>query len=139
MKPLKKILLAEDDEDDRMIFDDIIEQLKTEDDFTFCAVDNGLKVIQLLGQLEVSELPDLVILDQNMPQMNGKEALGLLKDDPRWQHIPVVIYSTFNDVKLAATCLEMGADQVITKPDSYEGFNAVISQLVGKYLFKRAQ
>lgn len=139
MKPLKKILLAEDDEDDRMIFDDIVEQLKIENDFTLCAVDNGLKVIQLLGQLDDSELPALVILDQNMPQMNGKEALGLLKDDPRWKHIPVVIYSTFNDAKLAATCLEMGADQVITKPDSYEGFNAVISQLVGKYLFERAQ
>jgi CheY-like chemotaxis protein len=139
MKPLKKILLAEDDEDDRMIFDDIVTQLKVENDFAFSAVDNGLKVIQLLGQLEASDLPDLVILDQNMPQMNGKEALGLLKDNPHWKHIPVVIYSTFNDAKLAATCLEMGADQVITKPDSYEGFNAVISQLVNKYFFGRVQ
>ncbi|MGO4290157.1 response regulator [Chitinophaga sp. RAB17] len=139
MKPFKKILLAEDDEDDRMIFDDIVEQLKMVNDFTFSAVDNGLKVIQLLAQLETSALPDLIILDQNMPQMNGKEALGLLKEDPRLKHIPVVIYSTFNDARLAAICLEMGADQVITKPDSYEGFNAVISQLVGKYLFEKVQ
>jgi CheY-like chemotaxis protein len=137
MRTLKKILLAEDDEDDRMIFDDIVEQLKLENDFNFCTVDNGLKVIQLLAQLEAAELPDLVILDQNMPQMNGKEALGLLKEDQRLMHIPVVIYSTFNDAKLAETCLDMGAAQVITKPDSYEGFNTVISQLVNRYLFEK--
>lgn len=138
MKSIKKILLAEDDEDDRMIFDDIVSQLMLENNFTFCSVDNGLKVLQFLEGLEEPELPDLVILDQNMPQMNGKEALGLLKEDQRLKHIPVVIYSTYNDARLAAACLDMGAAQVITKPDSYEGFNRVITQLVDNYLFKKA-
>jgi CheY-like chemotaxis protein len=74
MTTLKKILLAEDDEDDRVIFEEIIQQYQEEKTFSFHAVENGSLLIQLLNQelgAGPEELPSLLVLDQNMPQMNG--------------------------------------------------------------------
>ncbi|KAA2243259.1 response regulator [Chitinophaga agrisoli] len=132
MTGFKRILLAEDDEDDKMIFSEILNELKTDYHFHFDAVDNGLQIVQLLRQDEA--LPDLVVLDQNMPQMNGKETLEVIKSDPRLKHIPVVIYSTYNDGRLSDECLRIGATQIITKPDSFEGFRTMILMLVTQYL-----
>ena len=130
----KKILLAEDDEDDKMIFSEILNELKATKDFHFNAVDNGLQILQLLK--DDAQLPDLVVLDQNMPQMNGKETLQIIREDARLHHIPVVIYSTYNDSRLSSECFSIGVTQIITKPDSFEGFRDMIVTLVDKYLPK---
>lgn len=130
----KRILLAEDDEDDKMIFSEILNELRVHNNFHFDAVDNGLQIIQLLNNGE--PLPDLVVLDQNMPQMSGKETLEAIRGDARLHHIPVVIYSTYNDSRLSNECFSIGATQIITKPDSFEGFRQMIVTLVDKYLHK---
>ncbi len=132
----KKILLAEDDEDDRMIFEEIVRQLQEQHPFDFEAVENGSRAIQLLNTLEggAGQLPALIVLDQNMPQMSGKEALAYLKSHPVLSGIPVVIFSTYNDSRLSNECIRLGAVQTITKPDSYEDFHAVVSRLVNEFL-----
>jgi CheY-like chemotaxis protein len=138
MTTLKKILLAEDDEDDRVIFEEIIQQYQEEKTFSFHAVENGSLLIQLLNQelgAGPEELPSLLVLDQNMPQMNGQEAVKISKGHPDLRNIPVVIFSTYNDSRLANECLSLGAAQTITKPDSYEGFQRVIGKLIGEFLF----
>ncbi|UYQ94596.1 response regulator [Chitinophaga horti] len=129
----KKILLAEDDEDDRLIFSAIVNDLGNASDFVFETVENGIDVIQYLKRHE-EELPSLIILDQNMPRMNGRETLAALKADDRFAHIPVVIYSTYNDSRLINECMTGGADQIITKPDSFEGFRDMILKLSARYL-----
>ncbi|SEW36904.1 response regulator [Chitinophaga arvensicola] len=134
----KKILLAEDDEDDRVIFEEIIQQYQEERTFSFHAVENGSLLIQLLNhELEAApkEPPSLLVLDQNMPQMNGQEALKIIKAHPQLKNIPVVIFSTYNDSRLSNECLNLGAAQTITKPDSYEGFQRVIGKLIEEFLF----
>lgn len=138
----KKILLAEDDEDDRMIFGEIVQQYQEEKEFSFQAVENGSLLIQLLNKgLEDNPdvLPSLLVLDQNMPQMNGQEALKVIKDHPAFKTIPVVIFSTYNDSRLANECLELGAVLTITKPDSYEGFQKVIGGLIAEFLFPQKE
>lgn len=132
MAEYKRLLLAEDDEDDKMIFSEIVRSLEFNDIIQFDAVDNGRQIIQLLEKSV--NLPDLVVLDQNMPQLNGKETLELLKQDARFHHIPVVIYSTYNDSRLTRECFNIGARQVITKPDSFDGFREMIMMLVDNYL-----
>jgi len=131
MTVYKKIMLAEDDEDDKWIFTEIMKGLTANDKIRFDAVDNGLQIIQALENN--AELPDLVILDQNMPQLNGKETLELIKKSDRFNHIPVVIYSTYNDSRLSNECFDIGATQIITKPDTFEGFKEMIEMLVKKY------
>lgn len=134
MTVFKRILLAEDDEDDKMIFTEIVQGLIGDSNIRFDAVDNGLQIIQALESSP--ELPDLVVLDQNMPQLSGKETLEIIKNDDRFHHIPVVIYSTYNDSRLSNECFDIGATQIITKPDSFEGFKEMIVMLVEKYLQK---
>jgi CheY-like chemotaxis protein len=124
-------MLAEDDEDDKWIFSEIMKGLTADGNIHFNAVDNGVQIMQALENNP--ELPDLVILDQNMPQLNGKETLKLIKKSDRFNHIPVVIYSTYNDSRLSNECFNIGATQIITKPDTYEGFKEMIEMLVRKY------
>jgi CheY-like chemotaxis protein len=131
MTVYKKIMLAEDDEDDKWIFSEIMKGLTADGNIHFNAVDNGVQIMQALENNP--ELPDLVILDQNMPQLNGKETLKLIKKSDRFNHIPVVIYSTYNDSRLSNECFNIGATQIITKPDTYEGFKEMIEMLVRKY------
>lgn len=134
MTVYKKIMLAEDDEDDKWIFTEIMKELTADGSIHFDAVDNGLQIMQALENN--AELPDLVILDQNMPQLNGKETLELIKKSDRFNHIPVVIYSTYNDSRLSKECVNIGATQIITKPDTFEGFKEMIEMLVHKYCRK---
>ena len=131
MTGYKKIMLAEDDEDDKWIFTEIMKELTADGTIRFNAVDNGLQIMQALENNP--ELPDLVILDQNMPQLNGKETLELIKKNDRYNHIPVVIYSTYNDSRISKECFTIGATQIITKPDTFEGFRDMIETLVKKY------
>ncbi|MCK7554349.1 response regulator [Chitinophaga sedimenti] len=132
-KTYRKILLAEDDEDDRLIFSAIVNDLGHDGEFSFEAVENGIDVLQYLDAHSTA-LPSLIILDQNMPKMNGRETLAALKSDERFAHIPVVIYSTYNDTRLIHECMTGGAEQIITKPDSFDGFRDMILKLSGRYL-----
>lgn len=136
MTKFRKILLAEDDEDDRMIFEEIVRQLQGRHDFDFEMVENGSRMIQLLDTLSDGgdQLPALIVLDQNMPQMSGQEALAYVKASPLLSDIPVVIFSTYNDNRLMKECIQLGAVRTITKPDSYEGFHDVIELLVTEFV-----
>src|ERR1044072_187215 len=131
MTEYKRIMLAEDDEDDKWIFTEIMKGLTADGSIHCDAVDNGLQIMQALENNP--ELPDLLILDQNTPQLNGKETLELIKKSERFNHIPVVIYSTYNDSRLSKECVSIGATQIITKPDTFEGFKEMIEMLVKKY------
>ena len=117
----KKVLLAEDDEDDRHFFQDFLSGHSRVE--LLPSVTNGAEVLAYLDTVSSnSALPDLIILDQNMPKMNGRETLTQLKADPRWSSIPVVVYSTYKDSTLVADCTRLGAAAVKAKPDSEEGY-----------------
>ena len=109
----------DDDIDDRTIILDALEQLNAGDLVT-CA-DNGETAIRLLDQYAASgNFPQLIVLDLNMPKMNGTETLRNLKMDLRFKNIPVVIYSTsVNPVEKEAS-MQLGAQSYITKPLTYK-------------------
>jgi len=125
----KKILLADDDADDRDIFKQILMEKKEVE--LLASVENGLEVIDYLKiVLDKRHLPDLIILDHNMPRMNGKQTLGYLKSSERYLHIPVVIYSTYSDNKLVDECASLGASMVASKPARYDEYKAMINQFL---------
>ena len=125
----KKILLADDDADDRGIFEQIL--LGKKDVELLATVEDGLEVIDYLKIVsDNSHLPDLIILDHNMPRMNGKQTLGYLKSSHRYLHIPVVIYSTYSDHKLIDECVILGASMVASKPAGYNEYKAMINQFL---------
>ena len=121
----RKVLLAEDDADDRQFFNEFLEN---RDDIILLPIaDNGEVLFEILQHItKITDLPDLIILDQNMPKTNGLQALRLLKADGRYAHIPVSIYSTYTDEELIKKGFESGAFQVVSKPISKEGYHQMM-------------
>jgi len=127
------ILLADDDPVDRELF---IEGMNdTGYQFNVTEVENGEELIQHLSTS--ASLPDLIILDLNMPVKDGRETLKELKTSERFRHIPVFILSTSNarfDVELACNT---GANLFLVKPHGYKEIVEMLNSLFtlfGKYV-----
>jgi len=84
---------------------------------TVVFAENGIEALERLA----AETVDLVLLDITMPGMDGYEALSRMKADPALAHIPVVMVTAIDGVESVVRCLELGADDYVTKP-----FNPVI-------------
>jgi CheY-like chemotaxis protein len=123
MEP-KRILLAEDDIDDQKLFLDFLQNRS--DMLILPIVENGVMVLEVMRSLSVNNLPDLIILDQNMPQKNGLQTLEDLKSDSHFSSIPVVIYSTYADAMLTRKAMEKGALLVAMKPLNEQGYHDMI-------------
>lgn len=130
----KFILLAEDDQDDRIIFLEAFEELDI-NSVRLETVEDGIDVINRLKDIvNEDDLPGLFILDQNMPKMTGKATLAYLKANDRYKNIPVIIYSTYPDSSLVNEFVSLGAEQVIAKPDSYGGFKDMVHTFINDYM-----
>ncbi|MES2892660.1 MAG: response regulator [Bacteroidota bacterium] len=125
----RRLLLAEDDEDDRMLFSDFLEE---RNDFELVhSCENGMEVIEYLDAIiNVDELPNLVVLDQNMPKMTGSQTLQSLKSTPRYAQIPVAVYTTYMDRRLIDECYKSGAITVVAKPISPSGYHQMMDELI---------
>jgi len=75
---------------------------------------------------DTSDLPGLILLDLNMPGIDGREVLGTIKADPLLRRIPVVILTTSSDERDIKHCYEIGASTYIQKPVSFSGLAAAI-------------
>lgn len=125
----KRVLIADDDEDDREIFERVIGR-KTNINLVR-SVENGKAVIEFLESAQSpEELPHLIILDHNMPQLNGAETLGIIKSTEKYASIQVVIYSTYSDHNLTARCHALGASLVLAKPSSMKEYEALIDRFL---------
>jgi CheY-like chemotaxis protein len=124
-----RVLLAEDDSDDRDLFKTFFAHRK--DIVLMPAVTNGLEVIDSLNSA-VSDVdwPDLIVLDHNMPLMNGKQTLQFLNSHERFSKIPAVIYSTYADTNLIIDCKNLGAKMVATKPIDDEGYQKMMDDFL---------
>jgi CheY-like chemotaxis protein len=71
-------------------------------------------------QPELSPIPDIILLDLNMPKMSGREVLKKLKTDPRFRAIPVIILTTSKEVEDVKLCYALGANSYITKQPSFD-------------------
>ncbi|GGH78489.1 CheY-like chemotaxis protein [Filimonas zeae] len=125
----KNILLADDDGDDRLIFTQVFELLGS-NKAKLSIVENGLEVIDFLDKAADNELPSLIILDHNMPKMNGKQALHYIKSTERYKHIDVIIYSTYNDSPFVEECGKLGAASIEVKPSSYEEYVSMVQRFL---------
>ena len=124
----KKIFLIDDDIDDRLIFEELLKATDADTLLTFA--ENGLEMIAQLEKASDDDLPDMIILDQNMPKMTGKESLIFLKESRRYRHIPTFIYSTYQVRDFYSECLELGACDVVAKPDTIIAYREMIERFL---------
>ena len=89
-------------------------------------------VTELIPALEKTyskDLPQVILLDINMPKVSGKELLGWIRADLRFRHIPVVMFTTSTSRNDKIECMQLGANCFLTKPNSYQSMVKVCSSL----------
>lgn len=111
----KYLLYADDDEDDKAI---LVEMMRRIDPaITVVTTENGVDAVKFLEALKDKQaLPACIVLDMNMPIMNGIQTLGALKKSPVYNTIPVFLFSTSSNPSDIATTNELGAEAFVTKP-----------------------
>lgn len=117
-QPEKLILLGEDDEDDRELLEEVFSSIDAS--FRLLFVNNGHELFSMLDKLKAVSLPCLIILDYNMPGMNGAEILREVNKHADYKNIPAIIWSTSGEEKYKQICLQLGALDYIIKPAQQE-------------------
>lgn len=95
-------------------------------DIRFTLADNGAI---LLGKLKTTTAPDFIILDINMPKLNGKECLKAIRSKPAFKAILVMMYSTTSDKDDIEESFVNGADSYVVKPNSVTAINKLASDI----------
>lgn len=113
------ILIADDDQEDRYLLHTAFEEIGRSNDIYL--VENGLQVFSYLeASGELTGMPSLIVLDLNMPILNGMETLSRLKAHSLYKDIPVIMYTTSVHEIEKARCLEIGAADFIKKPARFQ-------------------
>ncbi len=120
------IVLADDDSDDRELFSEALEGAGVEVNLE--TVPDGESLMNLLNASEI--LPDLIFVDLNMPNKNGKDCLTEIRDSDVLNHIPVIIYSTSSSPKDIEETFEYGANLYVTKPSTFADLKQVTSSVI---------
>jgi CheY-like chemotaxis protein len=110
----KFILLGEDDIDDEELLKELFSSVDSSFELTF--INNGRHLVEHLDTLSDNQLPCLLILDYNMPELNGADILENLKTRSRYADIPKIIWSTSGTETYRKKCLDLGAEDYIIKP-----------------------
>jgi CheY-like chemotaxis protein len=128
MKTVKRLLLVDDDRDDLELFATTLKEISIS--VKLKAVQSWNELKAFLDRCPKSELPNLAVLDLNMPYKDGIECLSMLKESPEYKHIPVVIFSTSVQPDVKQKCFQLGAMSCIEKPESYETYKDVVHYMV---------
>ena len=119
------ILLADDDTDDCLFFEQALDELKLP--MNFITVHDGEQLMQSLKN-KTNILPTIVFLDLNMPRKNGFECLLEIKSDGRLQHLPIIVLSTSLEYEVVNNLYNNGAQYFIRKPADFAQFKKIIRQ-----------
>ena len=124
------ILMADDDRDDQLLFMEAIER-SCSGCFCVQSVNNGVELMQRLHDPS-GEVPDIIVLDINMPLKDGLAALREIRSESRYRDVFIFILSTSSrpdDVKL---CKELGCDQYYTKPYHLAEYNRIVADMISR-------
>ena len=126
MNRVKKILYADDDLDDKSWISEANKILNYSLDIEF--VENGREVFEWLKQY--GNLPSLIVLDLNMPELDGRQTLQKLKATDEYKEIPVVILTTSSNKADIEICRRLGASLYLVKPDKYSEWQQIVKQFI---------
>jgi len=135
------ILMAEDDPDDRVLTREAMESAHVANDLRF--VNDGQYLMDYLRRegdyADLSEadapMPGIILLDLNMPRMDGREALAEIKSDPELRKIPVVVLTTSKAEEDIVKTYDLGVNSFVTKPVTFTALVEVM-QTWSRYWFE---
>lgn len=120
------VLLIEDDLIEVMKFKRTISKLELQ--HNIIEAKNGEEAIKFLNKKE--RLPDIILLDLNMPKLNGIEFLNILKNDNQLRYIPTIILTTSNNRKDVLECYKIGIAGYVIKPLKFEDYVEKIKRVL---------
>ena len=126
------ILMADDDDDDFLLTKKALKESRLLN--KLCRVKDGEELLQYLrheGDYKDADhrRPGVILLDLNMPRLDGRAVLRAVKTDSRLRRIPVVVFSTSSAEEDIRASYDLGANSYITKPMSYDGLIAALRSL----------
>ena len=119
-----KVLLIEDDMIETMKMHRALSKFPGSHEIV--EAQNGEEAIEVLRQ---GDLPDIILLDLNMPRMSGIEFLRILKADDKLKYLPTIILTTSENRADLLTCFEIGIAGYIIKPLKYEDYEQKIKKV----------
>lgn len=129
MRPIS-LLIADDDQEDCLLTRKALEAARLHNQLEFVA--DGVYLMQRL-QLSLQNpemaLPDLILLDLNMPRMDGRSALQAIRNHPQLRHLPVVVLTTSREEEDVFRSYDLGANSFITKPVLFDNLVAAMQSL----------
>lgn len=131
------ILMADDDPDDRMLARDALLENKLSNDLYF--VEDGEELLDYLYQRGKynemnAPMPGLILLDLNMPKMDGREALKHIKSNAEFKRIPIVVLTTSKAEPDVIRSYDLGVNSFISKPVSFNEL-VDVTRRIGEYWF----
>ncbi|HUR30407.1 MAG TPA: response regulator [Saprospiraceae bacterium] len=121
------ILLADDDEDDRLIFKEAINEVKIKTKLTI--VNDGVQLMEYLEETD-EDLPHIVFLDLNMPRKGGIECLKEIRSNGKLKDLSIAIYSTSASEEDIEDTFIKGANVYIKKPNDFNTLVKVLSEVI---------
>jgi CheY-like chemotaxis protein len=125
-----EILVVDDDDADALMISEALES--TETDTVVRRVVDGREALDYLrrvGRFAEAHRPDLILLDLNMPRMDGRETLEAIKTDDQLKAIPVVILTTSGATPDIVASYQHRANAYVTKPFGLDDFEAAVRQI----------
>jgi two-component system response regulator len=135
----RKILIAEDDEEDQLLLSEAFKEI--DDSIELMFVDNGEALMDYFKKIEKNnswnDLPTIVLLDLNMPRMDGRQALKAIKQlkEPL-NIIPIIVFSTSKSFLDIQFCYSNGVNSYIKKPSSFSELKEIV-KLLSEYWFNK--
>ncbi len=128
-----RIVLIEDDPDDVFLFRRALEsvRLAPERAIAFEHIDNGLDALYLVSKRDLTgRLPDVLVLDINMPRLDGVKFLKTMRESFQLRDVPVFVLTTSTENAVHAEATRAGADKVFVKPDSAAALLTIAQEIV---------
>ena len=132
------VLLVEDDPDDIHVIRRVLKRAPISIEVRTCA--HGREALDYLEHeltLDNRPLPDLILLDLNMPVMDGNTFLRAVRDHAGLSFLPICVFTTSTDEDIIRRTYDDGANAVISKVDSLEGMSQILNTIVD-FWFKTA-
>lgn len=132
----KKILLVEDNKDDILLIQRAFSKTKLSDKFELIIAQDGNQALSYLydsknvSVFQHGNLPMILLLDLNLPKINGFEVLQRIRSDEKTKLIPVVVFTSSKEDKDIIKSYMLGANSYVRKPIDSEKFASILQQIV---------
>jgi CheY-like chemotaxis protein len=123
-KQITRILCVDDDDDDASLLETVVTTLYSGIEFVKCY--GGIEALEVLR----TSIVDIILLDVNMPILNGFDCLKEIRKERRLRNIPIFMLSTSASQRDVALALELGARKFLTKPNSYGDICAMVGEII---------